>query len=105
MLPDTAADALARYNRTWSFRLLLLVAALLCWLTMGDYLHEYIGPYAFWLLPTVPAVLTGLAGLAAAALPGTLRRPFYALMGLGGLLTVALGLLAFWAANFLRGKW
>lgn len=97
MLP-VDADARARYNRRWSFRLLLLVAGLLCWLTMGDSLHPYFGPYAFWTLPTLPAILTLLAGLVAASLPKPLQRPFRILVIVGILLTIVLGLLAFYAA-------
>lgn len=96
------ADAQARYNRRWSGRLLLLNAVLLCWLTMGDSLHEYFGPYAFWMLPTLPAVLTALAGLVAASLPKPLQGPFHALLILGVLMTIAVGLLAFWESSLGR---
>lgn len=100
-----AADASARYNRRWGGRLLLVNTVLLCWLTMGDYLHKYFGPYAFWIIPALPAVLAALAALVAASLPKAERRPFQAAMVAGVILTLLGGIVAFWAANFLRGKW
>ncbi len=104
-LPVLPADADVRYNKRWSIRLLLLNAVLLSWLTMGDSLHGLFGPYAFWMIPTLPAVLAALGGMVAASLPKAMRRPFYILIIICTMLTVLGGMMAFWAANFLHGKW
>ena len=102
MLPT---DAHARYNRNWSAALLLLNAVLLLKLTTSDYLQDYIDRDTMWLIPLVPLVLTLLALAAAVALPRPWRAPLYVAVILGAVLTVLGGVLGFWAANFMRGKW
>ena len=89
------------FNRNWSLLLLAVNAVLVALVLNSDYnqLDDSI------LLVLGPLVFLGLLVGIIHSLPRPLDRPFKVLLGLGTVGTVLLGMLLYYAANFLRGKW
>ena len=88
-------------NRNWSLALLLLNLVLMALVANSDY--NRLGESTLLIL--APLGFLGLLGGIIASLPRPLDRPFKVLLGLGIVGTGLFGMLLYYAANFLRGKW